>query len=44
MDLYCKNVILASIIFVCLNASSTKGFHDPYANITFKDENPMCDL
>jgi hypothetical protein len=40
MDLYCKNEILASIIFVWLNASGTKGFHDLYAGITFEDEKP----
>jgi hypothetical protein len=40
MDLYCKNAMLASIIFVWLNASSTKDFHDPYASNTFEDEKP----
>jgi hypothetical protein len=44
MNFYCKTEILASIIFVQLNANSTKGFSDPYVGITFEDENPMCDL
>jgi hypothetical protein len=40
MDLYYKNAILASIIFVWLNANSTKKFYDPYAGITFENEKP----
>jgi hypothetical protein len=44
MDLYGKNGILASIIFVWLNVSSTKGLYDPYAWITFKEEKPTCAL
>ncbi len=38
MDLYCKSAILASIIFVWLNASNTKSFYDPYASITFQNK------
>jgi hypothetical protein len=40
MDLYYKNAILASIIFVWLSANSTKGFYDLYASITFENEKP----
>jgi hypothetical protein len=40
MSFYCKNSILASIIFVQLNANSTKGFYGPYGGITFEDEKP----
>jgi hypothetical protein len=35
-----KMKILASIIFVWLNTSNTKGFCDPHASITFEKENP----
>jgi hypothetical protein len=38
MDIYCKNEIFASIVFVWLNANDTKGFYDPYVGITIKDE------
>jgi hypothetical protein len=38
MDLYFKTTIIASIIFVWLNASTIKGFYDPYASITFEKE------
>jgi len=41
MDLYFKNAIIASIIFVWLNASTIKGFYDPYASITFEEERPI---
>jgi hypothetical protein len=42
MDLYCKSAILASIIFVWLNASNTKSFYDPCASITFQDKKIEC--
>jgi hypothetical protein len=38
MDFYFKNAILASIIFVWLNASNAKGFCDSYVGITFEKE------
>jgi hypothetical protein len=40
MDLYFKNAIIASIIFVWLNASTLKGLYDPYASITFEEKKP----